>query len=49
LECDFHTVDTLFLKRFDVLFFIELATRGACGSKTLSSRRFGGFAAGSSK
>jgi putative transposase len=27
LECDFLTVDTLFLKRFDVLFFIELATR----------------------
>jgi putative transposase len=28
LECDFLTVDTLFLKRFYVLFFIELATRG---------------------
>ncbi len=27
LECDFVTVDTLFLKRFYVLFFIELATR----------------------
>jgi putative transposase len=27
LECDFFTVDTLFLKRFYVLFFIELATR----------------------
>ena len=27
LECDFLTVDTLFLKRFSVLFFIELATR----------------------
>ncbi len=27
LECDFLTVDTLFLKRFYVLFFIELATR----------------------
>jgi putative transposase len=27
LECDFLTVDTLFLKRFHVLFFIELATR----------------------
>jgi putative transposase len=27
LECDFLTVDTLFLKRFDVLFFVELATR----------------------
>jgi putative transposase len=26
-ECDFVTVDTLFLKRFYVLFFIELATR----------------------
>jgi putative transposase len=26
-ECDFLTVDTLFLKRFYVLFFIELATR----------------------
>jgi putative transposase len=29
LECDFLTVDTLFLKHFYVLFFIELAT-GAC-------------------
>jgi putative transposase len=27
LECDFPTVDTLFLQRFYVLFFIELATR----------------------
>jgi len=27
LECDFFTVDTLFLKRFYVLFFVELATR----------------------
>src|SRR6266516_649032 len=27
LECDFLTVDTLFLKRFYVLFFIEVATR----------------------
>jgi transposase InsO family protein len=27
IECDFLTVDTLFLKRFYVLFFIELATR----------------------
>jgi transposase InsO family protein len=27
LECDFLTVDTLFLKRFYVLFFTELATR----------------------
>jgi hypothetical protein len=27
LECDFLTVDTLFVKRFYVLFFIELATR----------------------
>ncbi len=27
LECDFLTVDTLFPKRFYVLFFIELATR----------------------
>jgi transposase len=27
LECDFLTADTLFLKRFYVLFFIELATR----------------------
>jgi Asp-tRNA(Asn)/Glu-tRNA(Gln) amidotransferase A subunit family amidase len=27
LECDFLTVDTLFLKRFYVLFLIELATR----------------------
>ena len=27
LECDFLTVDTVFLKRFYVLFFIELATR----------------------
>jgi putative transposase len=27
LECDFLTVDTLFLKRFYVLFFIELTTR----------------------
>jgi putative transposase len=27
LECDFLTVDTLFLRRFYVLFFIELATR----------------------
>ena len=27
LECDFLTVDTLFLKRFYVLFFIELSTR----------------------
>ncbi len=27
LECDFLTVDTLFLKRFYVLFFIELGTR----------------------
>jgi putative transposase len=26
LECDFLTVATLFLKRFYVLFFIELAT-----------------------
>ncbi len=30
LECDFLTVDTLFLRRFYVLFFIELATRGGC-------------------
>jgi putative transposase len=29
LECDFVTVDTLFLKRFYVLFFIELAARRA--------------------
>jgi putative transposase len=27
LECDFLTVDTLFLKRFYVLFFVEFATR----------------------
>jgi putative transposase len=27
LECDFLTVDTLYLKRFYVLFFIELASR----------------------
>jgi hypothetical protein len=27
LECDFITVDTLFLRRFYVLFFVELATR----------------------
>jgi putative transposase len=27
LECDFFTVDTLFLKRLYVLFFIQLATR----------------------
>jgi putative transposase len=27
LECDFLTVETLFLKRFYVLFFIEVATR----------------------
>jgi putative transposase len=27
VECDFLTVDTLLLKRFYVLFFIELATR----------------------
>jgi transposase InsO family protein len=27
LECDFLTVDTLFFKRFYVLFFIELASR----------------------
>jgi len=27
LECDFLTVDTLFLNRFYVLFFVELATR----------------------
>jgi putative transposase len=27
LECDFLTVDTLFLRRFYVLFFIELGTR----------------------
>ncbi len=27
LECDFLTVDTLFLKRFYVLFFIDLASR----------------------
>src|SRR5207247_2437666 len=27
LECDFLTVETLCLKRFSVLFFIELATR----------------------
>jgi putative transposase len=27
LECDFFTVDTLFLQRFYVLFFVELATR----------------------
>jgi putative transposase len=29
LECDFLTVDTLFLKRFYVLFFIEVASRRA--------------------
>jgi transposase len=29
LECDFLTVDTLFLKRFYVLFFIELGTRAS--------------------
>lgn len=27
LECDFLSIDTLFLKRFYVLFFVELATR----------------------
>jgi transposase InsO family protein len=27
LECDFLTVDTLFLKRFYILFFVECATR----------------------
>jgi putative transposase len=27
LECDFLTVDTLFLRRFYVLFFVELETR----------------------
>ena len=27
LECDFLTVDSVFLKRFYILFFIELQTR----------------------
>jgi len=27
LECDFLTIDTLFLKRFYILFFMELSTR----------------------
>jgi putative transposase len=27
IECDFLTVDTVFLKRFYILFFIELASR----------------------
>ena len=41
LECDFLTVDTLFLKRFYVLFFIELATRRVrlAGSSAASSTR----------
>jgi len=31
LACDFLTVDTVMLRRYDVVFFIELKTRG-CGS-----------------
>jgi hypothetical protein len=27
IACDFFTVDTVFLKRIYVLFFVELATR----------------------
>lgn len=42
LECDFLTVDTVLLKRFYVLFFIELATRRVrlAGITTNSDRRW---------
>ena len=41
LECDFLTVDTLFLKRFYVLFFIDLSTRRVhlAGSRPIPTAR----------
>jgi putative transposase len=42
LECDFLTVDTLFLKRFYVLFFIELATVAFISPESRRIRTAGG-------
>lgn len=42
LECDFLTVDTLFLKRFYVLFVIELATRRVRLAGITTTRTGGG-------
>lgn len=43
LECDFLTVDTLFLKRFYVLFFVELATRHVWLAGITTARMGGGW------
>ena len=46
LECDFLTVDTVFLKRFDILFVIELQSRRVHLADHRESRRAVGDPAG---
>jgi hypothetical protein len=33
LSCDFFTVDTVLFKRIDVLYFVQIATRGGPGAR----------------
>jgi putative transposase len=43
LECDFLTVDTLFLKRFYILFFLELATAASTSPGSPPTRTAAGL------